>query len=350
MVQINTTKYLIRFAYLCFPLLCVAWYPPSVNAQQSQQWITFEPASGAGNGKHIVLVSGDEEYRSEEALPMLAKILARHHGFKTTVLFAINPKTGEIDPEYQTNIPGLQQLPSADLIVMLMRFRELPEDQMKYVDAYIKSGKPIVALRTATHAFAYSRNKKSPYAKYSFDSDIKGWEGGFGRQVLGETWIAHHGDHGAEGTRGLINGELQAHPVLRGVHDIWCPTDVYAVTSLQGNPDVLVWGLPTQGMSPESAPNWHKSVMPVAWVREYTGENGRTGRIFTTTMGASVDLQSEDLRRLLVNACYWALKMEEQMAEKSDVDMVGTYRPTMFGFGKHQKGLRPVDFAMDKKN
>ena len=120
---------------------------------------------GPDKGKHIVLVSGDEEYRSEEALPMLGKVLATHHGFKCTVLFAINPDTGEIDPEVQTNIPGLHNLESADMMVLFTRFRELPDEQMKYVVDYTNAGKPVMGLRTATHAFSYSRDLESPYAK-----------------------------------------------------------------------------------------------------------------------------------------------------------------------------------------
>ena len=143
------------------------------EAQEGKQWITYE-GSGPGS-KHIVLISGDEEYRSEEALPMLARILSVHHGFKCTVLFPIDAKTGNIDPEHQTNIPGLEVLQSADLMVMQLRFRELPDDQMKFIDEYMLAGKPVVGLRTSTHAFRYSRNKNSPYAKYSFVSKVKNW-------------------------------------------------------------------------------------------------------------------------------------------------------------------------------
>jgi len=210
-----------EFQVLFFLLMTYILNMSIVGAQEGKTWVSYEPAEGPGTGKHIVFISGDEEYRSEEALPMLAKILAKHHGFKTTVLFAIDPKTGNINPDNQTNIPGLEQLKIADLMVMFLRFRELPDEQMKFIDEYLKEGKPIVALRTSTHAFNYSRNKNSSFAKYSFDSSAKGWEGGLGRQVLGETWIAHHGDHGKEGTRGLVNGLLKNHAILRGVKDVW---------------------------------------------------------------------------------------------------------------------------------
>lgn len=333
----------VRFCFILSALVLSASF---AEAQTGQQWISYKPGDGPGNGKQIVLVSGDEEYRSEEALPLLAEILAKHHGFDTTVLFAINPETGKVDPEYQTNIPGLEQLQSADLMVLFTRFRELPDVQMKYIHEYLQAGKPVIGLRTATHAFHYKRNPDSPYAKYDYRSEKKGWEGGFGRQVLGETWIDHHGAHGEEGTRGLIDGieRRKKHPILRGVRDIWVPTDVYGVRELEGNPNVLVWGQPTLGMTPEAPLNWKKSIMPVAWTKQYTSDAGNTGRVFATTMGAAVDLQSEDLRRLLVNACYWALQMEEDIPANSEVSIPGEYDPTMFGFGDHQKGMTPAGF------
>lgn len=314
--------------------------------QETEQWITFEPADGPGNGQHIVLVSGDDEYRSEEAMPMLAKILSMHHGFKTTVLFAIEPESGEIKPNYQNNIPGLDNLESADLMVMFTRFRELPDEQMTYIDEYLQSGKPIIGLRTATHAFAYSDDVESEYAKYSYNSDISGWEGGFGRQILGETWIDHHGGHGDEGTRGLIDGimERNDHPIIRGVSDIWGPTDVYGTRELQGDVDILVWGASTNGMTSDAPINWEKSIMPVAWTKTYTSEQGNRGKVFTTTMGSSQDFESEGLRRLLVNACYWALDIADEIPEKSNVDIIGEYLPTNFGFGDFIKGLKPIDY------
>jgi type 1 glutamine amidotransferase len=313
-------------------------------AQSGKQWVVYEGKAGPGVGKHIVFVSGDEEYRSEEALPMLAKILAERHGFKCTVLFAIDPVTGKIDPDNQVNIPGLENLKTADLMVIFTRFRELPDNQMKYIDEYIKSGKPVIGLRTATHAFNYTRNKQSPYAKYSFDSHVKEWEDGFGRQVLGETWVDHHGSHGKEGTRGLVNGLMEKSPLLRGVKDVWGPTDVYSIRDLTADASVLLYGQSSHGLTPASPLSFEKSVMPVAWIKSYKNENGKTSRVFNTTMGASVDLVSEDLRRLLVNACYWATGMEHEIPEKSNVEIVGEYHPTMFGYGKYKKGQSPADF------
>src|SRR5215471_10337072 len=103
---------------------------PAVRA--AQPGLTYAPKEGPGRGKHIVFLSGDEEYRSEEALPMLARILAVRHGFNCTVLFAVNPVDHTIAPTVVTNIPGLEALDSADLCFMFLRFRDLPDEQMKH--------------------------------------------------------------------------------------------------------------------------------------------------------------------------------------------------------------------------
>ena len=293
-------------------------------------------------GKHIVLVSGDEEYRSEEALPMLAKILSTHHGFDCTVLFAIDPETGEIDPEHVRNIPGLDALGTADLMLIFVRFRELPDEQMKHIVDYINSGRPIMGLRTATHAFQYSRDTSGPYAKY--DCTNEEFEGGFGRQVLGETWVAHHGDHGFESTRALINPSSEDHPILKGVADVWGTTDVYAVSELTGNAQVLMDGQVLSGMKPDDDPKPDTATMPVAWTKEYTGDEGKASRVFCTTMGAATDLLSADLRRLLVNAAYWGMQMEESIDPSRSVEPLGPYEPTGFGFGTYIKGRRVSDY------
>lgn len=305
-------------------------------------WGVYTGKSGSGFGREIVLISGDEEYRSEEALPMLGGILARHHGFKCTVLFAIDPETGMIDPEHQTNIPGLHHLETADLMVLFTRFRELPDEAMKHIVDHTESGKPVIGLRTATHAFNYQRTPKSCYAKYSFGS--REFEGGYGRQVLGETWVNHHGRHGKESTRGVINGRMSGHPILRGVDNIWGPTDVYGITELKGAAEPLVLGQVLTGMDPADEPKPDTPTMPVAWIKNYTGEWGKTSRVFCTTMGASVDFLNADLRRLFVNACYWCLGMENQIPPKSRVDYAGSYDPTFFGYGDHRRNLRPADF------
>jgi len=339
---LNRSSVLLRYALTGIFILGVQ----IAVAQKAGPWLQFSPPVGQANGKHIVLVGGDEAYRSEESLPMLAKILAERHGFRTTVLFSINPETQFVDPNYHQNIPGLEFLSSADLMIIATRFRELPDNQMEHIHKYLVAGKPVIGLRTATHAFYYSRNPTSKFSKYGFKSTEKAWEGGFGKQILGENWVNHHGANAKEGTRALINGleVADANPILKGISDIWTTTEVYGIKSLPSNSKVLLWGQGTEDMTPTSAGIWTKSIMPVAWTRTYLSESGNNGKVFTMTMGAAIDFMSEDLRRLVVNASYWAVGLEKTIPAKSNVDFVGTYEPTMFGMDGFKKGKKPMDF------
>jgi len=337
----NTVRQAIIVAvFVCAEMTCFMAKP----AQADNPWVVYEGKAGPGRGKHIVFVTGDEEYRSEESMPQLAKILAVHHGFKCTVLFAINKETGEIDPQTVDNIPGLKALKTADLMVLFLRFRELPDEQMKYIIDYTNSGKPIMGLRTATHSFNYRKHKDSPYAKYSFRD--RQFKGGYGRQVLGETWISHYGHHQRESTRGLIAKGMENHPIVRGIDQLWGPSDVYGITTLHGDCQPLIMGQVLMGMDPNDKPNPDKKLVPVAWIKTYTGQKGKTARVFTTTMGHAGDLKNEGFRRLLVNACYWCLGMEDKIPAKSKVDIVGEYNPNKIGFARHKKGLKPSDHKL----
>ncbi len=295
-------------------------------------------AQEAQRKPHIVWIAGDEEYRSEEALPMLARIAEARHGFRCTVLHAVHPETGEIDPEYQRNIPGLEALQSADLMVIFTRFRDLPDEQMRHIVQYVEAGKPVIGIRTATHAFHL---RSSPtYAHWSWNS--RTWDGGFGRQVLGETWIRHHGKHGEQGTRGRIAPGAEAHPVLRGIRDgeIWGPADVYAVRlPLPEGASPLLLGEVTEGMTPDApaaAGAVNDPMMPVAWTKTFQGR-----RVFALTMGSAQDFENAGLRRLLINAIYWALAREAEIRPDFDVEPLEPYKGTPFGFGRHVRGRKP---------
>ena len=314
---------------------------------EEKPWVVYDGHDGPGKGKHIVLVSGDEEYRSEEAYPQLGKILARRHGFKCTVLFAIDEDTGVINPDNTRNIPGLEALKTADLMFIATRFRDLPDEQMKHVSDYIDAGKPVIGMRAAVVAF---RQKSPTYERFSCKS--KTWKGGFGQQILGQSWMGHHGKHKSESTRGVLAPGAKDHPIVKGVTDIWGPTDVYrSPHPIPKGREVLFFGQVLAGMKPTDKPVEGKKntpMMSMAWTRTYKGKNGKVGRVFTTTMGAATDLESEGLRRLLVNAAYWCVGMEDKIPEKANVEIVGEYKPLPFGFGKYKKGVKPSDHAMGK--
>ena len=300
--------------------------------------LTFEPTEGTANGKHIVLISGDEEYRSEESCPMLAKILADHHGFRCTVLFAIDKETGFINPYQIDNIPGTEILRDADLCILATRWRTLPDEQMKPIFDYMQAGKPFIAYRTATHAF-----KSGSYGGYDWAN--------FGIQVVGENWHSHHGKHAVEGGRGIIESANADHPVLNGVSDVHTSSDIYGVVHLdQEAATILLRGQILSSLDPNSKPvtdERNDPMMPLAWLKDYTPPSGKSGKIFATTSGAAVDLLCEDLRRLFVNAALFLT--EQDVPETANVSLVDPYEPSFYGFvdgdSYLERKLTPADFG-----
>src|SRR5438270_12103561 len=156
----------------CLLALCGCLLASSVRADD---WVVYEGKAGPGQGKHLVFLSGDEEYRSEEGLPMLAKILSRRHGFKCTVLFAVDPD-GTINPNNSSSVSGIAALDSADAVVMLLRFRAWPDEAMQHFADAVNRGIPIIGLRTSTHAFNFTAKNKTAFKDFN----------AFGKQVLGE--------------------------------------------------------------------------------------------------------------------------------------------------------------------
>jgi len=274
---------------------------------------------------------------------MLAALLEERYGFTCTVLFAINMQTGDIDPNTTDNIPGLEALQTADLMVIFTRFRTIPDEQMKHVDAFLQTGKPVLGIRPSVVAFR--NDPASVYAKYSDQYAGEDYPDGLGRQVLGATWISHHGEHGVESTLGIPDESMRDHPILRGVDEMWGPTDVYTVSKpIPHEGRVLVNGQVLTGMK---GSDWSsKEQMPLAWVKDYPTPNGNA-RVFMSTMGDAVDFLDEHFRRMVVNACFWLLEMEDRIPAKTDVDIVGEYNPSPFGFNKFRKGLKPDDVCCE---
>jgi len=296
--------------------------------------------SGPGKGRHVVLLAGDHEYRSEETLPALARILAKHHGFKCTTLFTVHPTTGFIDPA-ANNLPGASILQEADMMVVFLRFKDFPDEQMRHIDEYLNQGKPVIGLRTATHAFFLEHPRKK-YAKYHFQWPGKDYHLGFGRQVLGETWAGHYGRNHVQSTRMLILPN-RVHPVLRGVKDVHVQAGGYFANP-QEDSTILLLTQPLNGLKPDSPPDRTKKPTPGAWVRTYT-QNGKTGRVFTTTQGASEDLLNPGFRRMLVNAAFWTLGLEDKITENLKIDFVGPFNPTTYRFDGHRQNVYPSDIS-----
>ena len=315
--------------------------------------LTYPEKPGPGRGRHVVFLTGDEEYRGEEGLPMLAKILSQRHGFKTSVLFSVD-EDGTINPKNTASLSDPAILDSADAIVMLLRFRNWPDETMARFERKLQAGTPIIALRTSTHAFN-GLPKGGRWETWNYNN-----AGGFGKRVLGETWLTHWGRHKVEATRGAIEDAQRKHPVLRDVSDIFGDTDVYEAYP-PDDATVLVRGVVLKTLTPDGEPADHRKrratdkqeqgvndpPMPVVWARTNRNDNGKTNRILTSTMGSATDLENEGLRRLIVNGVYWGLGMD--VPAKADVRYVDEYQPSFYGFDGFRKGLHVTDFEIGKK-
>jgi len=312
---------------------------------ESAEWLSYPGGDGPGKGKHIVLITADQEYRSEQSMPMMAGILSKHHGFDCTVLFGVNgdglvdptlpidPKKGEEDSFKTHNIPGLEHLEKADLVIFFTRGLTLPEDQQKRIVAYLDSGKPIIGLRTANHGF----RGKLPY-------QIDGEQVDMGK-ILGGGFMNHHGNWQQDSTRGDIVPEMKDHPILTGVKDIWGSSDVYRTfkegTGLPDGCTALVYGQPLIGREQGGADNPKKEPLPVVWFKNWKTSEGREARVLQSTMGSGSDLENPGLRRLIVNAVYWGMGMEDQITPDRSVDYVSEYKPLPSGFNYEKLGVVP---------
>jgi type 1 glutamine amidotransferase len=297
---------------------------------------TFGSADAA-EPPHVVFLAGDDEYRSEESLPMLAGLMQAHHGCKATCLFTVN-KAGEIDPTVPDHIPGLEALKDADLLVLYMRFRRPPPEQLKAITDYVESGRPVAGFRTSTHAFQYQGG-----ANQSMNND---WPA----KVFGQRWITHHG-HFGDGKEFLTSvsvvDERKDDPILRGVSPFEAYSWLYHVDGggekLFGDSKPLLLG---KALKSNHAKRHDKypPTNPVAWTKSYTSAGGKPARVFFTTLGHPYDFKQESMRRVAVNGLLWALGKEASIpAAGAKVDFTFPYETPNSGVGGFRKGRKPED-------
>jgi len=308
---------------------------------ESESWLTYKGGEGPGKGKQVVLIAAEQEYRSEQSMPMLARVLSEHHGFDCTVLFSVN-ENGEVDPTLPApfkdkhkrhHIPGLEHLARADCVIWLSRFMQLPDEQLQHFYNYFDSGRPLIALRTANHGFLGD-------TKYVVGERLVSL-----REMLGGAFMEHHGGWHRESTRGSIVPAHQSHPILTGVAEIWGTSDVYRChndkTPFPDDCTALIMGQPLIDLKPDSPANETKPPLPVAWTKTWTGNLGRPTRIFHFTMGSAEDFANSGVRRITVNAVYWGLGMESDIRPDRSVETVGPYQPLAAGFNYEQLGVKP---------
>ncbi len=235
---------LVREQWSRFP-----WCVERAQQPANPHLVVYQGDKGPGVGKHIVWLAGDHEYRGEESLPALARIMAKHYGFKCSVFITTDPKTGFIEPG-SSNISGLEALKTADLMVVFLRFQDFPDAEMQHIVDYLDRGGPVVGYRTATHAFQIKR-PDAKFLKYTWNNADANYTGGFGRQILGETWVSHYGRNHQQSSRLLLQESEASHPILRGVKDVWVQSGGYTADPIAGS-HVLAMGHILNGMTPDS--------------------------------------------------------------------------------------------------
>lgn len=300
-------------------------------------------ASAAGQSDdplHIVFVTGDEEYRSEESMPMVARILQRDYGFDVSLCYALNEE-GFIDPNVLDNIEGLSRLEEADMMVLFTRFRALPDSQAQYILDFAESGKPMAGFRTATHAFLYKDDPERSHLNNEWPA-----------KVFGQQWITHHGhfDDGALPlTRVEVIDSMMTHPVLRGISGFDAYSWLYHVHggdhSLSGDSEPLLTGTALQSNHANNDRLDRFPISnPVAWTKTYTGRSNQAARVFFTTLGHPYDFKDESMRRLALNGILWALGHEIPDGG-ANADLAAPYEPNNSGFGDRFKpSMRPAEF------
>ena len=310
--------------------------------------LTFGGTSGPGLGKHIVFIANDHEYRSEETCPAIAKILAKRHGFRCTVLFGVD-ENGQIQAG-GAPIPGMEALKDADLLFFFTRFMRLPDPQVEYLVDYFERGGPVVGLRTSTHCF---NGQKGTWAKLNFNYQGSDYLGGLGEQIFGNTWNkargqSHYGgNHSMGGAISPVPSALE-HPIALGVDSIHCYSGPYlSQPPADAEPLLQVQVLSTFGPSDQKSPD--HPIVNAGWTRQaYTAPSGakKDARVVYTSFGASEDIVDVDARRLLVNASFWALGMEDSITPELDVDFVGAFNPSPYSSGAFFRvGVKPLDLA-----
>ena len=278
---------------MCFPLrsvfalvLCLLSFPLSPLVAETEK-------------PHAVLVVGTLHYSPELTMPVFAKELERF-GFRTTVVM------GEGNPEKKTQdvLPGIEALADADLAIFFMRFLKLPDKEWKPIEDYLKSGKPVIGLRTANHSFKYPKG----HPRYE-------WNDGFGQRALGTPYVVHQG-----GTTDIKTvSKYRSHPIMENVSKTeWVSPGTLYLSRLEPGCIPLAIGrgvgrdrLVEKGYGVIQVNREESDVVAWAW------ENEWGGKVFGTSFGHPGDFAEKSFNRMLVNACHWAAEKPLPAADET---------------------------------
>ena len=311
-------------------------------------WLTIPGSDGPGKGKHIV----SDQRRRRISLRRSPAAAGQDPGQapRLRVHRAVRDRSQRRHHQSGStnNIPGLEALEHADLMIIFTRFRDLPDEQMKHIVDYVESGQPIVGMRTATHAFDIKSGKT--YARYQLEQQGMGWRlrpAGAGRNLDQPSRRARQAEHARHDRPGPGGPPDPArHPGRRHLGADRCLHSAPAVARRlpAADPGSGAGGHAIADQPATGKPERSHDAGRLG--EDLHGRSGKPARVFTTTMGASQDLLSEGLRRLLVNACYWSMGLEDKISPDANVQLVGDFQPLPFGFRGFAKGRKPADWVL----
>lgn len=232
---------------------------------------------GAASPAHVVLMIGEDEYETARTLPQFARDELEPKGMRITTVCP-----PDADPQ---NFAGIEALRDADLLIVSVRRRTPTEPQMAIVREYLASGRPLVGIRTASHAF--DREPPPGHARWS----------GFDVEVLGGHYERHYGNKPPTGPPTLVRllPEAAGHAIMRGLE----PIERVSTSHLYRSRDLGAAAVPLA----EGQIQGQEIVEPVAWTNVYRG-----GRVFYTSLGNQADFELPWFRQLLVNGVLWTLE------------------------------------------
>ncbi len=212
----------------------------------------------------VCLLSGCDTYHSEESLPPFQKWLEEHYNVRCT----------RVIRQATDNLSGLERLEDCDVALVFIKRMELKGDQLAQFQKYVTSGRPVVAVRTASHA-------------------VQTWLD-FDHEVLGGNY---HGHHPVGPTTKIdVSAGVEKHPILTGVKLSEAGDALFKNEGHAKDIEVLLTG--TISGEPSEA---------LAWTRQYKG-----GRVFYTSLGAQETFAKPEFRRLLANALFWTAGREPE--------------------------------------
>lgn len=313
--------------------------------------VCFASIAVAAHPLHVAILTGDEEYRSEESMPMIGKMLQRDFGAHVTIGFSVDGN-GHVDPDAVESMTGTEAIEDADVLVLFLRFRRPSEEAFGRILAHLKAGKPVVGFRTSTHAFRFAED--SPHVQWGFQDDPTfkhSFAGGdLTRELLGQKWIIHHG-HFSDGKNPLtdVSKTDVKHPILNGVEPFSAYSWLYHVQgggdTIAGDPTILLQGKSLRSEhEAEGNTDRYPLKNPVAWTKTHQwGE--KPGRVFMTTLGHPYDFRSPAMRRLAIQGILWAAGREDLIPEDgANTETVGNYEPNNSGFNNDFKpNMKPSD-------